>query len=229
MKQTVSVILPVYNAGSYLRESLESVFSQTLQPLEIIAINDGSTDNSLEILTEFGSQLRIVSRENQGISATLNEAIALAKGELIAFQDADDIWVLNKVEKQLEFLSTNPKKDACFGMIQQFISPELPEEIKKTIFCPDEIQRGILKITLMIRRAALDKVGLFDKKIHRGDFIDWFARAEELGISYEVLPELLAYRRLHRSGLSNQHQHEKDLIKIAKAALDRRRNTAKLQ
>lgn len=229
MKQTVSVIIPVYNAGKYLRESLESVFAQTCQPFEIIAINDGSTDNSLEILNEFSSELRIISRENRGVCATLNEALDLAKGELITFQDADDRWVTNKLEKQLEFLNANPEKDACFGMVKQFISPELPDEVKSTISCPDEIQRGILKITLMIRREALDKVGLFDEQMHRGDFIDWFARAEELGITYEVLPELLAYRRLHRGGLSSQHQHEKDLIRIAKAALDRRRNAAKVQ
>ena len=80
----------------------------------------------------------------------------------------------------------------------------------------------------MIRRIALNQVGPFDEQMRRGDFIDWFARAEELGISYTVLPDLLAYRRLHRSGLSNQHEHEKDLIRIAKAALDRRRNASKV-
>lgn len=229
MKQTVSVILPVYNAGTYLKESLESVFTQTLQPVEIIAINDGSTDNSLEILNEFPTKLRIISRENRGVSPTLNEAIALATGNFVTFLDADDIWVANKLERQLDFLNSHPEKSACFGMVKQFISPELSDEVKSTISCPEEIQRGILKITLMIRREALDKVGLFDEQMHRGDFIDWFARAEELGITYEVLPELLAYRRLHRSGLSSQHQHEKDLIRIAKAALDRRRNAAKVQ
>jgi glycosyltransferase involved in cell wall biosynthesis len=225
----ISLILPVYNAGPYLRESLESIFTQTLPPHEVIAINDGSTDNSLEILNEFSSRLLIFSRENRGLSYTLNQGIAQAKGNLITFLDADDLWLPNKLEKQVEFLTANPDKAACFGMVKQFISPDLPDDVKNTISCPDEIQRGILKITLMIRREALDVIGFFDEEVRRGDFVDWFARAEDLGISYDVLPDLVALRRLHRSSLSSQQQHEKDLIRIAKATLDRRRNAAKAQ
>ena len=226
MDNTISVILPVYNAGVYLEESLQSIFSQTVQPLEVIAINDGSTDNSLETLQQYSSKLHIVSRQNLGLGATLNEGIQISRGQFITFLDADDIWAAGKLEMQLDFLNRHPEMDASFGMMRQFISPELPDEIKNTISCPSEIQKGIMKITLMIRREAFERVGWFDEVLRRGDFIDWFARAEEAGLSYAVLPEILAYRRLHRNSLSSLQQHEKDLIKVAKAALDRRRITA---
>jgi len=223
MEKTISVILPVYNAGIYLEEALESIFSQSVTPLEVIAINDGSTDNSLEILERYRTRLFIESRENRGLAATLNQGIQISKGQLLTFLDADDVWVKNKLEMQLDFLNKHPEKEASFGMMRQFISPELTDDIKNTINCPDELQKGIMKITLMIRRGAFDRVGWFDEVFRRGDFIDWFARAEEAGLNYWVLPELLAYRRLHRNSLSSQQQHEKDLIKIAKAVLDRRR------
>jgi glycosyltransferase involved in cell wall biosynthesis len=223
MESTISVILPVYNAAIYLEETLASIFSQTVQPFEVIAINDGSSDNSLDILKKFSSKVRIVSRENLGPSVTLNEGIRLSKGRLIAFLDADDLWVSDKLKLQLDFLAFHPEKEACFGMLRQFISPELPDEIKNTISCPSEMQKGILKITLMVRRETFDRVGWFDESLKRGDFIDWFSRAEEAGLNYTVLPELVAYRRLHRNSMSSRYQDDKDLIRLAKAALDRRR------
>lgn len=229
MKPTISVIIPVYNSGIYLEEALNSVFNQTLQPLEIIAINDGSTDNSLEILQKFSSKLVIVSRENKGLSTTLNEAIRLAKGSLLTFLDADDLWTPDKLATQLDFMIKNPEMEACFGMIRQFISPELPDEIKQTIMCPSEIQRGIMKITFMIKSEIFERIGCFDETLQRGDFIEWFARAQEAGVHYRVLPQLLAYRRLHRSSMSSRYEHNKDLINIAKAVMDRRRNAGKIQ
>lgn len=229
MESQVSVIVPVYNVESYLEEALQSIFSQTLQPLEIIAINDGSTDGSLEILKRYGSRISIINRENRGLSRTLNEGLRASGGRLIAFLDADDLWAPDKLAAQASFLNAHPDTEACFGMIRQFISPELPQEVKSTISCPTELQKGILKITLMIRREAFDRIGGFDETLKRGDFIDWFARAEEAGITYALLPQLLAYRRLHRASMSSSYENDNDLIRIVKAAMDRRRNAVKAQ
>jgi glycosyltransferase involved in cell wall biosynthesis len=223
IEQKISVILPVYNAGIYLEEALESIFSQTVQPFEIIAINDGSTDNSLETLERYRSRLVIVSRENRGLSVTLNEAIRLSKGRLITFLDADDLWEPHKLELQLAFLASNPEKEACLGMIRQFISPELPENVKSTIYCPPDIQKGVLKVAMMVKSSAFHRIGWFDETLDRGDFIDWFSRAKEAGLDYSILPELIARRRLHRNSMSNRYQDEKDLVRLAKAVMDRRR------
>ena len=111
----ISVVMPVYNAEKYLIESLESLSNQTFRDFEIIAINDGSTDSSLKILQEYSKKeprLRIISRENKGITITLNEGIDLAKGVYIARMDADDICLPNRFELQLEFLEKN-NLDIC--------------------------------------------------------------------------------------------------------------------
>ena len=111
----ISVILPVYNSGKYLIESLESLSCQTFRDFEIIAINDGSKDNSLKLLEDYAkkeSRLRIISRENRGITKTLNEGIYLAQGEYIARMDADDICLPNRFELQLEFIEKN-NLDVC--------------------------------------------------------------------------------------------------------------------
>ena len=106
----ISVILPVYNASEYLLEALESITNQTYTDWEMIAINDGSTDNSLELLQEYAKKeprLRIISRENRGLPKSLNEGIKTSQGDYIARMDADDISFPNRFEKQLSFMIKN--------------------------------------------------------------------------------------------------------------------------
>ena len=224
MSFSVSVVIPVYNAESYVIECIESVLQQTHWPHEVIVINDGSTDRSLEKLTPYASNplIQLHTRENRGVAYTLNEAIALASGDLIAFLDADDTWLPDKLHKQVGHLESHPTLDACFGYVSQFISPDLPSDIQAGISCPPEPQPGWLKQTMLIRKSAFMKTGLFNTSYHTGDFIDWFIRAKESDLQYIMLPDTVTRRRLHRSGLASQMKYQKEFAHILKAALDRR-------
>lgn len=224
---TISVIIPVYNAEKYVVACLESVLAQTCQPTEIVLVDDGSTDQSVDCLLPYlnrptGPVVRLRSRANQGLSRTLNEGISLATGDLVAFQDADDLWTPDKLANQVACLLANPSLDACFGLVQQFISPDLPAEVQAGIACPDHPQPGWLKQTMLIRRTAFAKTGLFNPTYHVGDFIDWFIRAKEAGLRYAMVDKLTTCRRLHRSGLVSQTQYHHEFAHILKAALDRR-------
>lgn len=106
----LSVILPVYNAKEYLFEAIESILNQTFKEFELIIINDGSSDNSLEIIKLFNdSRIVLIDQDNKGLAATLNVGLAIAKGKYIARMDADDIAYPNRFETQLEFLKKHPK------------------------------------------------------------------------------------------------------------------------
>ncbi|GAB4027772.1 glycosyltransferase family A protein [Spirosoma gilvum] len=224
MSLSVSVVIPVYNAAPYITECLESVLAQTRQPEQILVINDGSTDESLDRLTPYAQKglIQLKTRENRGVAATLNEALDLAEGDVIAFLDADDVWLPNKLHQQITYLQTTPSIDACFGHVRQFISPDLPPTVQAGISCPSEPQPGWLKQTMLIRRAAFQKTGAFSTAYHTGDFIDWFIRAKEVDLQYTMLPDTVTLRRLHRSGLASQQQYQKEFVHILKAALDRR-------
>lgn len=115
-KPLVSVIMPCYNATSYLKEAIESIIEQTYKKLEIIVINDGSTDNTLSILKEYtrmDSRLKIINQtSNQGLVSSLNLGIGKATGDYIARMDADDVSILNRIERQINFLQLNPDIDA---------------------------------------------------------------------------------------------------------------------
>lgn len=117
----VSIVLPVYNAEKYIRETLASISNQTLSDWELIAINDGSTDASESILNNFAKnehRMSVVSRQNKGLIATLNEGISLAKGKWIARMDADDICLPDRLSSQIEW-ATEQSADVCGGMIER--------------------------------------------------------------------------------------------------------------
>jgi len=110
MNPLVSVVMPVYNAQEFLAEAIESILEQTYENFELIIVNDGSTDKSEMIINSYkNSRIILVSRENKGVSASRNEAMALAKGKYIAMQDADDLSDKNRLHKQVNFLEDNPE------------------------------------------------------------------------------------------------------------------------
>lgn len=106
---SVSVIIPVYNSEKWLRECIDSVLSQTIKPVEIIVVNDGSTDKSLELLkNNYDRLVKILNQENRGAAAARNFAAKVAKGEWLAFLDSDDTWDREKLERQLRVISQHP-------------------------------------------------------------------------------------------------------------------------
>ena len=105
----VTVLMPAYNAGRYIREAVESVLAQTFTDFEFLIINDGSTDETADVLASFeDARIRIVSRENRGVIASLNEGLALARAPFIARMDADDVCLPHRLRRQLDFLRDNP-------------------------------------------------------------------------------------------------------------------------
>lgn len=220
----VSVIIPVYNCERYLAEAIESVIIQNYRPIEIIVIDDGSTDGSADVAKKFGQAARYCFLQHSGISAARNRGIDLAHGTFIAFLDADDIWVQNKLALQMAVFGKKPDLDMVFGLLKHFRSPELPETLKANINCPDELMPGYSPSALVAKRDVFSRAGLFETNWQVGEFIDWFLRAHEIGISVIMLPELVTLRRLYKTGdKSTQNAYFSNYIKILKASLDRKR------
>jgi glycosyltransferase involved in cell wall biosynthesis len=220
----VSVIIPVYNGDRYLAEAIQSVLAQTYQLIEIIVIDDGSSDRTAEVAQSFGSLIRYEYQSNSGSSAARNRGIELASGEFIAFLDADDLWLEDKLALQIEAFNTNPDVDIVCGQIKQFHSPELDEITKAKIHCPSEIMPGNIPSVVVIKRDAFSRVGLFHNEWQMGEFIDWYVRATEQNLKTLMLPNLVALRRLHSTNKGvQQRQNINQYVRILKASLDRRR------
>jgi glycosyltransferase involved in cell wall biosynthesis len=222
----VSVIIPVYNAEAFLGEALESVFAQTYRPIEVIVVDDGSTDGSAQVAQRFVS-VHYTFQSHQGAAAARNQGLSLAQGEYIAFLDADDIWLKEKLAWQIAAFGIDPKPDLVFGHVQQFRSAkttpmqQAPEDAAPAV-------PGLIPTTMVVRHEACQRVGPFEPRWRVAEFLDWYVRALELGLKSEMLPQVVARRRVHGTNLSfREREHRSDYVSVLKLALDRRRQSEK--
>lgn len=169
----ISVIIPVYNGEKTIRETIESVLKQSFYDLELIVINDGSTDSTLEIVSSIkDSRLKIFSYPNAGLAISRNRGITYASGEFVSFLDADDIWTADKLELQLKALQENPQAAVAYSWTDlidessQFLRPS------SHITANGDVYARLLLINFLengsnplIRKQALTKVGGFDESL----------------------------------------------------------------
>lgn len=221
---SVSVIVPVYNGEKYLREALDSVLNQSMRPFEVLVIDDGSTDATADIVRQYGERICYISRSNGGAAAARNDGIKNAACNYIAFLDADDYWDKQKLALQLREIKKPGAANMIFAMSAQFYSPETGEDFRKQYQCPSHPTSGVNPGTLLMKREDFLKVGLFSTEYKTGEFIEWYQRAQEAGMTATFLPEVLMYRRIHSQNHGIvQKQQTDDYARIVKDMLLRRR------
>jgi glycosyltransferase involved in cell wall biosynthesis len=222
----LSTVIPVYNGASYIGEAIDSVLSQDTMRSELIVVDDGSTDDTPFIAAQYGSRLRCIRKVHSGISETMNRGVQEAKGEYLAFLDADDYWLPGKLKVQLEVLRQKPSPDMVFTSLEQFFTPEKEEELKGRYKIPLAPEQGIHSGTLLIRRSLFLKVGLFDESLKTGQFNDWFMRAKHLGLTHRVLQEVFYRRRIHggNHGIVSR-EHSADYLRVLRDHLKRNRES----
>jgi glycosyltransferase involved in cell wall biosynthesis len=228
MKNTplVSVIIPVYNYDRYLGEAVESVLNQSYKHVEVIVVDDGSTDRSGEVAKSFaGRGVRYCHQDHAGIGPARNKGVESAEGEFIAFLDADDRWSLQKLERQLNAFESDETLEMVFGQALQLQNgPEWKAGVREYKPSVAGMVPGMVPGTMLIKRAAFFRVGLFKGDLKVGEFIDWYARAVELNVRSLVLPELFLWRRIHDSNQGvRERQSVSDYARVLKAKLDRKR------
>jgi glycosyltransferase involved in cell wall biosynthesis len=209
----VSVILPCYNGARWIDNAIKSILAQTFKNFELIIIDDGSTDNSKEIIAPFlcDKRVRYSYQSNRGFSGALNSGIKASSGDLIGFIGQDDLWVPNKLELQQKFLSEHQDIDLVFspyysmdsrGQILREINASVPtcltkEELITKLFLGNFIGFE----TVLVKRKCFDEVGFFDERMTAfSDHDMWLRIAEKFNIGY--LNEHLVKKREHKLQLS---------------------------
>lgn len=209
-KDLVSVIVPVYNRENYVGETLDSILRQTYQNIEIVAVNDGSTDNSLSVLLSYKEQypdkLLVIDQENQGQVKSRNNAILQASGEYIAFLDSDDLWLPEKLEKQLPLFVEN------VGLVYSGIH-NIDDEgnIIDTELCRSDMRGNIYEKllirnrmtggTVVVRREVIEQVGMFDVEFAAAENWDLWLRVSK-SYAVDFVNEPLVKYRKHPGNMS---------------------------
>jgi glycosyltransferase involved in cell wall biosynthesis len=227
----ISCIVPVYNGQVYLCEAIDSILEQTYRPIEILAVDDGSTDGSAAILRSYSAQILVFHQENGGPSAARNHGIRKSRGEFIAFLDADDLWHPRKLTRQMDRFAERPGTEVCITHFQNFWMPALEKDAE--FFRGHRYSLpmvGYTLQTLLARRSIFERVGYFDPVLRWGEDVDWFARAAEKTVKVEVIQETLTYRRIHGANLCMEPNRSTiapqalaSLLSVVKTSLDRRR------
>lgn len=222
----ISVIIPVYNSEKTIRQTIESVLQQTFTDFELIVINDGSKDTSLQIVDRIQDpRLKVFSYSNAGVSVSRNRGLSLAAGEFITFLDADDLWTADKLEDQLRALQENPQAAVAYSWTDyidessQFLYPgshtTLTGNIYEKILVHNFIENGS---NVLIRREALNKVGGFDESLFGPEDWDLLIR---LAAHYDFVavpkPQVL-YRLSAHSISANISRQEKQCLKVIEQA-----------
>jgi len=212
----VSVIIPTYNRAQFLPEAVESVFKQTYRDFEIIIIDDGSTDNTPEIIRQFSTTVKSYRQKNEGVSVARNKGVELAAGEYLCFLDSDDLLLENALQNCVTFLDQHPEVGLCYGRVHYIdeqgnliwwkkMRGEKKDRIrdgKEQIACL--LFRGDMNTSaVLVRRGCLEEAGIFDPSLHLGQDIDmWLRVCQKYPIGYFAEP--LVKMRIHPKSTTEQ-------------------------
>jgi len=222
----VSTIIPAYNAERYLAEAIESVLAQRHRPLEIIVVDDGSTDDTPAVAAAFEDSVVYVHQANSGPAVARNRGLRLARGDVIAFLDADDMWIPAKLELQLPRLAHDPSVSVVLGRKQFVYGTALPAA-RQAVGGMSAPQMAASLGCGVFRRPVFDEVGVFDEALYYCDDWDWFMRARELGVSFRLHRDVVLLYRRHKDNLTNRVElNNHYIIRMLKQSIERRRQRA---
>ncbi len=215
----VSVIIPTYNRAGIIEEAVDSVLAQDYEDFELIVVDDGSTDNTSEVLVPYGDDVRVLFQENSGVSAARNRGIAEASGKLIAFLDSDDLWLPQKLSTQVEFFHQRPDALICQTeevWVRNGIRVNPKQRHKKPagmIFEPSLELCLVSPSAVMIRRDLLDTTGYFDETLPACEDYDLWLRISSRFPVYLIETPLIIKRGGHDDQLSKRTGLDKFRIK----------------
>jgi glycosyltransferase involved in cell wall biosynthesis len=218
----ISIVIPAYNAAPFLAAALTSVFAQDYRPMEVILVDDGSSDDTLAIARAWTPALRVRHQANAGPAAARNRGIEMAGADYLAFVDADDTWLPGRLGRHLGILESRPELDMVLGLVR------LDYEGAGLRFRSDRPVMALFSFGAgLFRRRAFERAGLLSEDLRNSEDADWFMRARDNGANWLMEDEpVLTYRR-HGANMTERLPLEKSEIfrVLARAAARKRAGT----
>lgn len=227
----VSVVMPAYNCAPYIGAAINSVLAQSYKNIEVIVVDDGSSDGTPQVVAAYGSPVRLVQQGNAGAAAARNRAMAECRGELICFLDSDDVWAPSKIEWQVAQMLAYPDIDLVFSRFKRF-DGEPPSDLFASnagspsvewlgwYYQPLLLDSAIWIVTAMIRRGLWDKIGGFDETLPIGEDYDFWLRASRHTRVVKLSDTLAGYRN-NPDSLTKKIRDRNYEFEVLKAYVDR--------
>jgi len=226
-----SVVIPAFNEERYLAESIESVLAQTYEPVEVIVVDDGSTDATAAIASSFDG-VTVLGQPNRGLAAARNAGYDATSGDFISFHDADDLMTPDKLELQIGVLQSDPGCGCVLARQRLLIEEgsELPFWARMETMpvalagAEGEPPPAPHTMTMVMRRSTFETVGRFDTSLRIAQDVDWVFRAHESGLGIVALEDELLIRRIHGSSLTQDTDaSRRELFMAFKKKIERHR------
>lgn len=199
-----SVIIPVYNGEKFVENAIQSVQDQTLTPDEIIIVDDGSTDQTAQVLTRISHRspipVRLAYQENRGPAAARNHGLQLAVGEFICFLDADDLWPPDRIMDHLKIFSSIPETEMVVGTTRMSHFSPPPYGVDIPLIPVPMIQHQLGAITC--RRQVFDRIGYFNPALLRGEDSEWLDRIMRDGVTLRLTRNVAVEYRIREGSLT---------------------------
>jgi glycosyltransferase involved in cell wall biosynthesis len=227
MKPLVSIIIPTWNAKSYVREAIDSAFEQTYENREIIVVDDGSTDGTRAVLEPYIASQKItyLYQENKGLSGARNTGIRESRGTYLALLDADDIFLPEKISEQVAYLESHSACDVSYCDLYHFWDGETKLlKLNYTYYSGTEVLPHLLEgsfiapLSVVMRRSVVQRFGYFDENLRRSEDLEFWLRIAHGGARFEFLPDRLAKLRMRKTanlqGLESQPAVKETMLEV---------------
>ena len=222
----ISVIVPVYNGEVFLADAIGSILKQGCYPLEIIVVDDGSTDGTAAVVRRFSETTRYIYQNNSGPPSARNTGLKAAGGNLIAFLDADDLWPDGTLKFQLSLMAQHPNADIVIGL-KRFENLGNYRKTADTDIASSKTMLSLNLASALFKRHVFDAIGLFDSSLRHCDDWDWFMRAREQGIALFLHNRTTLIQRRHEHNLTNNVKEGNEFVlKMLKKSIDRRNSSS---
>lgn len=228
---SIGIIIPCYNGAAHIGEAIQSVLNQNVQKVSVYVVDDGSTDNSVEIVSSF-PEVALLQQANAGPSAARNRGLEEAGGhDFIGFLDADDLYPANKLESQLDYLLANPETDLVSGRIQCMGTHS---DHMYTKMYEDPVEKTMLNFHLgasLYRAKVFETIGLLDEELRYSEDVDHWFKIVEQGLKFHFLEQVTLLHRRHENNITNVPLSVQNsyFIRAIKKSMDRRKNMAAFQ
>ena len=233
----VSVIVPAYNASAYIEDAIRSVLEQDYPALEVIVVDDGSRDGTPDLARRFGANVRVVEQQNGGPAVARNRAVKLARGDLLAFIDADDLWLPGKLKAQVEYLRAHPETGLVYGRYLRWVAnpdgsfgplPALPAQAPACEIVAGQsgwiypellLSSMVWIVSVLMPKSLWESLGGMDESLRCGEDYDFFLRASRV-CRLDELDRIVAYYRIHPESTTHVVRDEDYEYMAMRRALD---------